>query len=67
VTVQPQHPLAYTAGQRLAALVEDRTFARLCRSRDFLAANLDQPMRLEDAAGAACLSAFHFHRMFARR
>jgi AraC-like DNA-binding protein len=47
-------------------LVEEETFARLCRSRDFLAANLDRPVRLEDAAGAACLSPFHFHRMFAR-
>jgi AraC-like DNA-binding protein len=64
--VYPQHPLQYTAGLRLGPLVEEETFARLCRSRDFLAASLDQPVRLEDAAGEACLSPFHYHRMFAR-
>src|SRR5689334_16373156 len=52
--------------QRLGPLVEEETFARLCRSRDFLAASLDQPVRLTDAAGEACLSPFHYHRMFAR-
>jgi len=66
VTVQPQHPLLYTASHRLGPLVEEETFARLCRSRDFLAASIDQPVRLEDAAGTACLSPFHYHRMFAR-
>ncbi len=64
--VQPQHALLYTAGYRLGPLVEEETFARLCRSRDFLAASIEQPVRLEDAAGVACLSPFHFHRMFAR-
>ena len=64
--MQPQHPLLYTAGVRLGPLVEEETFARLCRSRDFLAASLDQPVSLEDAAGEACLSPFHYHRMFAR-
>ena len=66
VTVQPPHPLLYSAAHRLGPLVEEETFARLCRSRDFLAASIDQPIRLDDAARAACLSTFHYHRMFAR-
>src|SRR5690242_9875692 len=51
---------------RVERLVEQETFARLCRSRDFLASRIDQPLRLDDAAGEACLSSFHYHRMFAR-
>lgn len=39
---------------------------RLLRSRDFLADHLDAKVRLADAAGAAALSDFHFHRSFAR-
>ncbi len=66
MTVQPENPLLYTAGYRLGPLVEEETFARLCRSRDFLVANIDQPVRLDDTASVACLSPFHFHRMFAR-
>ena len=52
--------------RRLGPVVEEETFARLCRSRDFLAASLDQPVHLIDAAGEACLSPYHYHRMFAR-
>ena len=63
---EAQHPLLDTAAHRLGPLVEEETFARLCRSRDFLAAHIDRPVRLEDAAAAACLSPFHYHRMFAR-
>ena len=47
-------------------VVEDETFRRLCRSRDFLAARLEQRVVLVDAASEACLSPFHYHRMFAR-
>jgi AraC-like DNA-binding protein len=64
--VQPRHPLLVSAGQRLGPLVDDETFKRLCRSRDFLAGSLDRQVRLADAAGAACLSQFHYHRLFAR-
>lgn len=64
--MRPLHPLLHFATQRLGPLVEEETFKRLCRSRDFLAASLDQPVRLADAAGAACLSPFHYHRLFAR-
>jgi AraC-like DNA-binding protein len=42
------------------------TFARLCRGRDFLAANFAGPVRLEHAANQACLSPFHFSRVFLR-
>jgi AraC-like DNA-binding protein len=56
----------WTASQRLGPLVEEATFERLCRSRDFLASSLDQRLKLQDAAGEACLSPFHYHRMFAR-
>ena len=46
--------------------MEEATFERLCRSRDFLASGLDQRFKLQDAAREACLSPFHYHRMFAR-
>jgi AraC-like DNA-binding protein len=58
------HPLIYTAPQRLGPLVQDELFRRLCRSRDYLAAGMDQPLRLADAAREACLSPFHYHRLF---
>ena len=54
------------ASPRLGPQVEDVTFARLCRSRDFLAASLDLRVRLNEAAGEAYLSPFHYHRMFTR-
>jgi len=62
----PQHPLIYTAPYRLGPLLDDDLFRRLCRSRDYLAAGLDQPLRLADAAREACLSPFHYHRLFAQ-
>jgi len=46
-------------------LIEDDLFRRLCRSRDYLAARYDQPLHLADAARQACLSPFHYHRLFA--
>lgn len=39
---------------------------RLGDARDLLAERFDQPIRLEDAAREACLSPFHFHRLFVR-
>jgi AraC-like DNA-binding protein len=47
-------------------LVEEETFARLYRSREFLAANVDQRIGLHQAAAVACLSPYHYHRMFVR-
>ena len=40
-------------------------YRRLCRGRDFLYAHRAQPVTLAEAARAACLSAYHFHRHFA--
>jgi AraC-like DNA-binding protein len=47
-------------------VIEDETFRRLCRSRDFLAASFDRRVVLADAASEACLSPFHYHRVFAK-
>ena len=39
---------------------------RFSRSRDFLADRLTEPVRLADAAAEACLSKFHYLRLFRR-
>jgi AraC-like DNA-binding protein len=46
------------------ALVNDETFRRLCRARDLLAARYQSQIFLDAAAREACLSPFHFHRLF---
>ncbi|MFT3847835.1 MAG: AraC family transcriptional regulator [Propionivibrio sp.] len=38
--------------------------ARIHRAQDFIEKNLDQPLALEDIAGAAHFSPFHFHRVY---
>ena len=38
--------------------------ARVNRAVDYITANLDEPLRLEDVARAACFSPYHFHRLF---
>ena len=50
----------------MAALTDDVTFRRLCRARDLLAAGFTERITLEQAAREACLSPFHFQRLFAR-
>jgi AraC-like DNA-binding protein len=45
-------------------LLHDETFRRLCRSKDLLATSYDAQVSLDQAAREACLSAFHFHRLF---
>src|SRR5436305_10163389 len=50
----------------MACLTDDVTFRRLARARDFLAAGYNERIPLERAAREACLSPFHFQRMFAR-
>ena len=45
-------------------LVNDETFRRLCRARDLLATDYQSQIFLDDAAREACLSPFHFHRLF---
>jgi AraC-like DNA-binding protein len=47
-----------------AGLLHDETFRRLCRARDLLAAQYQDKLSLEQAAREACLSPFHFHRLF---
>jgi AraC-like DNA-binding protein len=39
-------------------------YRRLLRGRDYLLSCIDQPIRLNDMARAACLSPYHFHRAF---
>jgi len=39
-------------------------FRRLRRAVDFIEASLDQPLPLDEVARAACLSPYHFHRLF---
>jgi AraC-like DNA-binding protein len=46
--------------------LDSETYRLLCRSRDFLASEYTQPLRLQDAAREACLSPYHYHRLFAR-
>jgi AraC-like DNA-binding protein len=53
-------PQAYPS----SALVHDETFRRLCRARDLLAAQYQSQVLLDTAAREACLSPFHFHRLF---
>jgi len=48
----------------LGQLVHDDTFRRLCRARDLLASEYQSRVLLQQAAREACLSDFHFHRLF---
>ena len=45
-------------------LLHDDTFRRLCRGRDLLASEYRSRVFLAQAAREACLSEFHFHRVF---
>jgi AraC-like DNA-binding protein len=49
---------------RAPRLLHDETFRRLCRARDLLASDYQSHVLLERAAREACLSPFHFHRLF---
>jgi AraC-like DNA-binding protein len=46
--------------------LDPETIRWLNRSREFLAASLERPVRLDEAAREACLSPFHYHRLFVR-
>lgn len=48
------------------ALFDSETLKRLCRSRDLLAADPSARLPLAAAARAACLSPWHFQRLFTR-
>jgi AraC-like DNA-binding protein len=47
-------------------LLDPDTLRRLCRARDVLAARPGEAVPLAEAARAACLSPFHFQRLFTR-
>jgi AraC-like DNA-binding protein len=47
-------------------VIDDTTFRRLVRARDLLAAGPANHVRLDEAAREACLSPFHFQRLFTR-
>ena len=59
-----RYNVAMREGQLSPTLVNDDTFRRLCRARDLLAAQYQSQVFLEAAAREACLSPFHFHRLF---
>ena len=50
----------------MAGLVDDVTFRRLARARDLLASAYTEKITLDRAAEEACLSPFHFQRVFCR-
>ena len=45
-------------------LIDGAVFQRLCRARDFAAANFHRPVTVGMLANAASLSPWHFHRLF---
>lgn len=47
-------------------LLDEETFLLLRRSRDFLASSYAQPVKLCDAADVACMSQYHYHKLFSR-
>ena len=47
-------------------MLDHDTYVRLCRARDFVAAHYTRRLTLNDAASVACLSPFHFHRLFSK-
>src|SRR5262245_39692180 len=63
-TIVVEQPFLYFTSYRLGPIVNDEIFRRLVRSRDYIAARLDEPQRLADAARYACLSPYHYHRLF---
>jgi len=51
-------------GFAVSRLLHDDTYRRLCRGRDLLAAEYRSRVLLRAAAREACLSEYHFHRLF---
>ena len=47
-------------------MLDHETYVRLCRARDFLAAHYTRRLTLNQAASVACLSPYHFHRLFSK-
>jgi AraC-like DNA-binding protein len=46
--------------------VDGELYTRLLRSRDLLASQFTRPLTLHDASREACLSPYHFQRLFRR-
>ena len=44
--------------------VREEIHRRISRARDYMLSNLSEPLKLADIAREACLSEFHFHRLF---
>lgn len=45
-------------------MIKHQQFKKLCRGRDYLAAHYTEPYSLSRAAQEACLSPYHFSRVF---
>jgi AraC-like DNA-binding protein len=45
-------------------LIARATFRNLCRARDLLSHELDEPLSVRDVAGQVAISPFHFIRLF---
>ena len=64
-----EHHAATSAAAKLPGArrsTRDELYRRLLRGRDYMLSSLDRPVRLTEAAQAACLSTYHFHREFRR-
>ena len=62
-----EHKQTRAAASRLAAVrttTREELYRRVLRGRDFLLSSLTNSVSLNQAARAACLSPFHFHRAF---
>jgi AraC-like DNA-binding protein len=64
VAVQTDLNARVTQLPALRAATRQELHRRLARATEYIHANLGATLRLEDVAGAACLSPFHFHRLF---
>jgi AraC family transcriptional regulator len=49
----------------LRATTREELRRRIACATDYIHSNIDAPLPLADVASAACLSTFHFHRLFA--
>lgn len=56
--------LAVSRLPAVRSATREELFRRVLRGRDFLLSSLSDSISLKDAAHAACLSPFHFHRAF---
>jgi len=46
--------------------IPDEIYKRIVRAKRFIDENFQEPIDLDAIAGEACLSRFHFHRLFRR-